>query len=29
LIGHNIVGDTSPSNYVVIRFKPDNTWIEL
>jgi hypothetical protein len=29
LIGHNIVGDTSPSSYVVIRFKPDNTWIEL
>jgi hypothetical protein len=29
LIGHNIVGGTSPSNYVVIRFKPDNTWIEL
>ena len=29
LVGHNITGDTSPSNYVVIRFKPDNTWIEL
>jgi hypothetical protein len=29
LIGHNITGGASPVNYVVIRFKPDNTWIEL
>ena len=27
LVGHNIYENSS--NYAVIRFQPDNTWIEL
>ena len=29
LIGHNLYGTTGRSNVAVIRFKPDNTWIQL
>jgi hypothetical protein len=29
LIGHNIYGQSGRANVAVIRFKPDNTWIEI
>ena len=29
LIGHNIYGQSGRANVAVIRFKPDNTWVEL
>ena len=29
LIGHNIYGQSGRGNTAVIRFKPDNTWIEI
>jgi hypothetical protein len=29
LVGHNVWSATSPQNTAIIRFQPDNTWIEL
>jgi hypothetical protein len=29
VVGHNINGATGRTEYAVVRFKPDNTWIEL
>jgi hypothetical protein len=29
VVGHNITGATGRTEYAVVRFKPDNTWIEL
>jgi hypothetical protein len=29
LVGHNVWSATSPQNTAIIKFQPDNTWIEL